>query len=216
MELIVITPGKLKIMLTPDDMVKYELEDVKECEHVRAGKALRRICEDARAAIGFDTEGERLFVQFYASREGGGELFVTKLGRAEASGRSFPRHENFRDGEKKLLDRIHALSDVKTRCPAQFGLCFRFVDLRDLTLACKALLLQGFTGVSNAYISEEPSSDWYLTVSSQSNDETSLSRAAVLLGEFGTAISEPWATLFIPEHARLLCGFCAVQIFSRY
>lgn len=216
MELIVITPGKLKIMLTPDDMVKYELEDVKECENIRTGKAFRRICEDARVAVGFDTEGERLFVQFYASREGGGELFVTKLGRTDTSALSFPARNNQRDGEKTLLERIHALPEEETQSPARSVYCFRFETLRDLTLACKAIVMQGFLGISDAYISEEPGSDWYLTLSSQSEDDTSLSRTVALLGEFGTALTEPTATLYLSEHARILCGCRAAQFFNYF
>ncbi len=86
MELIVISESKLKIMLTAPDMAYYELESARmDCADAHTRAAFRHIFDDARAEIGFDTEGERLFVQLYASREGGCEIFVTKLGNGEDS-----------------------------------------------------------------------------------------------------------------------------------
>jgi len=82
MELIVINDNKLKIMLTAPDMAYYELE-VNHLDYAskQTKAAFRHIFDDAYTRIGFNTDGERLFVQFYASKEGGGEIFVTKLGQ---------------------------------------------------------------------------------------------------------------------------------------
>ena len=81
MELIVISESKLKIMLTAPDMAHYELENARmDCADAHTRAAFRHIFDDARNRIGFDTQGERLFVQLYASKEGGCEIFVTKLG----------------------------------------------------------------------------------------------------------------------------------------
>lgn len=86
MELIVISESKLKIMLTAPDMVHYELEAARmDCADAHTRAAFRHIFDDARAEIGFETQGERLFVQLYTSKEGGCEIFVTKLGDEEAA-----------------------------------------------------------------------------------------------------------------------------------
>ena len=85
MELIVINQSKLKIMLTPPDMKAYDLSPARmDCTDEETRRSFRRIFEDARAQIGFDTTGERLFVQLYTSRGGGCEIFVTKLGGQSA------------------------------------------------------------------------------------------------------------------------------------
>ena len=125
MELIVISESKLKIMMTASDMAHYELENVcLDCadSHIRA--AFRHIFDDARDRIGFETEGERLFIQFYASKEGGCEIFVTKLGDTEPS---FPAYSTaaepdfveddspllavaageMTEGERELLRRVY-------------------------------------------------------------------------------------------------------------
>ena len=80
MELIIIGENRLKIMLTGEDMARYELsEPCAESLGARARRALRSIVADAHAKIGFDTDRERLLVQLYTSRGGGCEIFVTKL-----------------------------------------------------------------------------------------------------------------------------------------
>lgn len=86
MELIVITPTKLKIMLTPPDMKRYDLSPTRmDCADEETRRSFRRIFNDARTQIGFDTTGERLFVQLYTSRGGGCEIFVTKLGEGDGA-----------------------------------------------------------------------------------------------------------------------------------
>lgn len=84
MELIVITPTKLKIMLTPPDMKRYDLTPARmDCADEETRRSFRRIFDDARTEVGFDTAGERLFVQLFSSRGGGCEIFVTKLGAGD-------------------------------------------------------------------------------------------------------------------------------------
>ncbi len=81
MELIQISESKLKIMLSDRDMAKYALDaldDDPSREDTR--RALRLMLSDLREMSGFDTSGERIFVQMYPSRDGGCEVFVTKLG----------------------------------------------------------------------------------------------------------------------------------------
>lgn len=121
MELIIISDTKLKIMLTAPDMKHYELESAQlDCADAHTRAAFRHIFDDARDRTGFDTEGERLFIQFYASMEGGCEIFVTKLGEPNVS---FPPDSSFSanaespilaisagemtEGERELLRRVY-------------------------------------------------------------------------------------------------------------
>ncbi len=76
MELILISNSKLKIMLSAEDMKKYNIE----CD---GESALRRgfkpVLEVAHADCGFDIESGRLLVQVFPSRGGGCEMFVTRV-----------------------------------------------------------------------------------------------------------------------------------------
>ena len=76
MELILISNSKLKIMLSAEDMKKYNIE----CD---GGSALRQgfkpVLERAHDDCGFDIESGRLLVQVFPSRGGGCEMFVTRV-----------------------------------------------------------------------------------------------------------------------------------------
>ncbi len=82
MELIPIDDSRIKIMLTPPDMRRYDLraEPMDRVDN-RTRRAFRHIFRDAREMSGFDTAGARLFVQLYTALGGGCEIFVTKLTR---------------------------------------------------------------------------------------------------------------------------------------
>ncbi len=85
MELIIIDEKKMKIMLTAPDLRHYELRAERmDCADEQTRRAFRHIFDDARSQTGFDTTGERLFVQLYTSKSGGCEIFVTKLGEPDA------------------------------------------------------------------------------------------------------------------------------------
>ena len=76
MELILISNSKLKIMLSAEDMKKYNIE----CD---GASALRRgfkpVLERAHLDCGFDIDSGRLLVQVFPSRTGGCEMFVTRV-----------------------------------------------------------------------------------------------------------------------------------------
>ena len=60
MELIVISPTRLKIMLTEPDMRRYALSaDTAGCADGETRRSLRRLFDDARKETGFETEGAR-------------------------------------------------------------------------------------------------------------------------------------------------------------
>ncbi len=79
MELIVISDDKLKIMLSEEDMQRYHISgDELDYSKLSTRTVLKSILTDAKNLTGFDTEGERFFVQLFTSAHGGCELFITK------------------------------------------------------------------------------------------------------------------------------------------
>ncbi len=98
MELILISNSKLKIMLSAEDMKKYNIE----CD---GESALRRgfkpVLERAHDDCGFDIESGRLLVQVFPSRGGGCEMFVTRV--AISSG----THEN--DASVCIFDSMQSM-----------------------------------------------------------------------------------------------------------
>ena len=86
MELLVISESKLKVMMDKEDMEKYGLigSDL-DYDDPPTRKKLLRILDDVKAQSGFDTAADKLLIQLYPSRDGGSEMFVTKLGLLPAS-----------------------------------------------------------------------------------------------------------------------------------
>jgi negative regulator of genetic competence, sporulation and motility len=197
MELIVIGENRLKIMLTEEDVDHYRLGESRTAEltpHTR--EILRRIFADARERIGFDTEGKRLFVQLYASKGGGCEIFVTKLGEA---------------GEDTLL---RALADCGDRSGggAVRALWLRLETLEDVTALCRRLGAAGFAGESRLYIGGEQEEGWYLSLTVR---ESPWEEAPYpFLWEYGEeVVGNP--ELYLSEYGTRICGESAVERMRR-
>ena len=230
MELIVISESKLKIMLTGPDMVKYELEgDAADCADAHTREAFRHIFEDARAEIGFDTEGERLLVQMYASKGGGCEIFVTKLG-GEPGGRLrfseeipldgdtwdgplLAAESSMTEGERELLKRVYACGEAVTAQVRSVAL--RFDTLKDLLAVCRRLSEAGFDGESRAYIAEGAPDLWFLLLELSGGTISRLPRRYAFLVEYGEETDFEDTALFLSEYGREVCGERAVEILAR-
>lgn len=81
MEHIHISPGKIKLMLTKSDLDKYELEDITrygEDDYTKI--AFRELLDDVKRDVGFDASSDKVLIQFFPSRDGGAEVYITRLG----------------------------------------------------------------------------------------------------------------------------------------
>ncbi len=209
MELIVIDENKLKIMLTAPDMRHYALPDTREelgGEPTR--RAFRHIFEDARARTGFDTEGERLLVELYTSREGGCEIFVTKLGAKDTadvpagqdtppapSGWKAPNAPTD-PAELALLRRLYQ-EDEMDQPPTTVA--YALPDVHTLLDLCRRLTLVGFGGASEAYITT-PAARPVLFLTPLGGEEI-----PALVSEYADELPDPDATrIRLSEHGRRL------------
>ena len=81
MEHILISPGKLKLMLTKRDLDKYELDGVTMYgEDNFKRKAFRDLLADVKRSVGFDAAEDKVLIQLYPSKDGGAEVYITRLG----------------------------------------------------------------------------------------------------------------------------------------
>lgn len=81
MELLRISDSKLKVMLTGADMRKYRLDAGKmDYESAETRRAFWTIFDEAKERTGFDTSCDKVLIQLYPAKDGGCEIFVTKLG----------------------------------------------------------------------------------------------------------------------------------------
>ncbi len=80
MEHILISPGKLKLMLTKSDLDKYELDcETIDSEDTLTRRAFRELLDDVKRVSGFDASDDKVFIQLYPSRDGGAEIYITRL-----------------------------------------------------------------------------------------------------------------------------------------
>ncbi len=86
MELLVISDSKLKVMLDREDMKRYGLfgSELNYDDPVTRKKLLC-VLDEIKEQSGFDTAADKLLIQLYPSRDGGSEMFVTKLGLLSSS-----------------------------------------------------------------------------------------------------------------------------------
>lgn len=150
MELILISETKLKIMLSADDMKLYDIDcDTIDYDDKISRRAFWDILSEARERTGFDASSDKVFVQVYPSKEGGCEMFVTKINSHNTKGRSFEPYDEQRPVRKNMKKCI-----------------YQFDSMDSLISSCCAMKSSGFSGVSLAY-AEPEAKRYYLVTESE-------------------------------------------------
>ena len=184
MELILISESKLKVMLTADDMRRYNLDcDTMDSDAAPSRRAFWNILDEARAQTGFDPGGEKVFVQLYPGKSGGCEMFVTKIGgQKNEAERSLPAPQKSRRKKTMPFSTEHA---------------YVFTNLSHLLQACRRLK-QTYTGSSKAYVDREKR-EYFLI----------LSEEATVLAEYEAHKCKSREIPYILEYCRCFCNDAA-------
>lgn len=139
MELILISERKLKVMLTKADMDALELTcDTIDYDNTETRRAFWSILDEAKHKTGFDAAADRVYIQVYPGRNGGCELYVTKL-----AGEG--------DGCVRVTQSSHA----------EAGVAYRFECIERMLLACRRLRDAAYNGGSEAFFADK---SYYLTL----------------------------------------------------
>ena len=218
MELILISDSKLKITLTSDDMAQYELDcDTMNYDNMETRKAFREIFDHAKSLTGFDTAGDRLFIQLYPSREGGCEMYVTKLGLVCAEKRD-------REGDRTRAILPHSQPETETSpssCPFPRGGgerdrtgAYRFEKMENLLCVCRQLARQGYASHSSAYRDER--NRYFLILRERASTFGVPCGEFSFISEFGTPENAENIRLYINEHGFPICEGNAVNTLSRF
>ena len=203
MEFILINDMKLKIMLTKNDLEEFDVRaDELDYSNTETKRMFWDIIERAKKNVGFCCDGTRVLVQLYASRDGGCEMFVSKLGsiyealddidEAEARFHYKPFHK--RDG------------DLTRR-----GV-FSFDNLEWLITVCRRLFEIGYSGESSVYMGDDRRFYLFLDGLDATGylplDEYSF------IAEYGSPENHDAAVGLLCEHGRSICAERAVEILS--
>ncbi len=178
MDYIMINEGKLKIMLEAEDLAEWDIRiDELDYANPYAKAIFEEILAYAKENFGFDATGRKVLLQLYPSRDGGCELFITRLGELERS--------------SKEAD----------------GICQRaysFDKLSHLLSVCRRLLISGFKGESSAWFDNE--GKWFLLIGTEGeNSELQPIDEFTFISEFGDIESSKFISLYLHEYAFPIC-----------
>ena len=184
MELTLISENKIKISLTRQDLDEHGItSDALDYDNTETRRVFWTLLDEARKKTGFDAAKNRIFIQIYPSRDGGCELFVSKITDTDEDNRY--KTEARKGNEKRTAKAV-----------------YRFEKMQELISVCKRLHTLGYRGRASAY--SEDKTRFFLSF-----DET-VSQAE-LVGEYGERQSTEGALLYIKEHCVTICEGEAVS-----
>lgn len=208
MELIRISDSKLKIMLTPSDMCHFELcNDSLGDDSLKMRKAFRLLMDEVKKQSGFDADDRHISIQYFPSREGGCEMFVTNLPES-------PPVMSAKE-EKALTKPAGARFPVSSKSGGGFrkDCAYRFDDLNHLLRVCKRLWKMGYVGESSAFRDEKK--QYYLILTVLCSSPFSMPEELSFVLEYGYWENPSFLRLYIKEHGCLLCSPDAVEQLAR-
>jgi len=203
MEMILISSNKLKIMLDREDMESYSLScDTIDYDNTETRRAFWNILDDAKHKTGFDAASDRVFIQVYPSKNGGCEMFVTKV----------------REGGKSRSDRnVSCL--VSKNGAERTDRIYAFSRLSDMMIVCRRLKNSGFSDISRAYAARELPERYFLLLP-DTGCCGELPKYPFIYeyieNEYtdDQPICELAASSYITEHCRCICSAKAVETLS--
>ncbi len=192
MEHILISPGKLKLMLTKSDLDRYQLDcDTIDEEGALTRQSFRELLDDVKRVSGFDAADDKVFIQFYPSRDGGAEIYITRL--------------------QQRRDRQYEGEDASIRI---LSVC-SFESMQRLLEAC-AHMSHALPHASSAWCGE---GKYYLILEDQIACRDYLRGIRPLekrrfIGDYGQIILDQTAIHYVKEHCFCFCEKNAVKILS--
>ena len=204
MEIIMINENKLKVMLCKEDLCHFELSPEQlDYSNTETKRMFWDVLSRAKHQTGFDTDGQRVLVQLYPSKEGGCEMFVTKIGVLRDNS-----NENIKTYTKEKKQ------TVLTNSKKDFSYsAFRFDDTESMLEVCRRLASIGYIGESSAYFCENGKK--YLLLSDIDFDEFAPPDEFSFISEYGDFENSKRLRYYLSEHGKTICEYDAVSTLSK-
>lgn len=193
MEWIKISSNKLKIMLTAADARRYALSpESADLQESVTRRAFKEILTDVKQETGFDAD-DKVYIQMYPSREGGCELFVTKMGIEIVAKKGAPGT---------------AYKAQKSLPPQERSIVFCFSDMKRLICVCRRLTARQYPGESRAW---QDDSHRYWLLLQEHGDPKKAREDYAFIAEYGMIENKETAEMLLPEHGKAICERNAVE-----
>ncbi len=197
MELYRIGEEKLKVLLTPFDMMKYNLTLEKlDYENTETRKAIWNILDHAKHETGFDGASGRICIEVFPEKNGGCAIYITKVRANEETGKGGIELA----GEGKEATAL-----------------FSFENAEALLSACHALSHVGYTPPADAFFEKEKKGGarYYLTLQERrpqcGGKKMKNLRPHLFLEEFGKRVEGEMCLSYLHEHTLPICEKNAVE-----
>lgn len=136
MDFLVVSDSKLKIMMSREDMKKYEIDGENiDYDNPKVRRSFWRILDAAKEACGFEASGDKVLIQFYPAKDGS-EIFVTKLGLISA-------------GAERTIAKSSKVAMLETRLAI-----YKFSNLDSLVSAAKILDKEDYERTPRAFFDD--------------------------------------------------------------
>ena len=208
MELIRISNRKIKLMLTPADMSRFELNSNELGENpTHVHRALSSLLTELQDQIGFDGDVRHLSVQYFPSRDGGCEMFISKLSEQENTGGNDMSTRTTIPATRSL-DAPRRISNCYHR-----DFAYRFASIEDLLTVCDRLRGIDYITQSAAYRDER--ARYYLFFTALTASPFSIPDELGFLVEYGSMENAASRLLFAREHGSVISPSNAVEQLAR-
>lgn len=224
-------------MLNESDMQKYHIGSESDCAKISTRKAIRSLLECARDKIGFNTDGEEIFVQLYTSKKGGCELFVTKcaseISQNEISapikshilsdGCSLEKEYEKKPPFPSLPPKSKPVSDTskhdnitlpQAREKQGSRIAFSFANLSDLIAVCRILKSCNTKTESQAF--SDNFGNFYLLLPSSGMSAYSRLDKLTFITEYGKRENPDCLLTYVSEHGKTICSENAIETLSHF
>ena len=200
-----IREDKLKVLLTPFDMMKYELTCEKlDYDNTETRKAIWSILDFAKQETGFDAAIGKIRIEVYPEKSGGCAIYITKLRSSD-----LPSHEPMNE----TIARTSAPSEKTTAV-------YQFKDTDALIRVCRCLAHRGYTEESHAFFDfpEKGGVRYFLQITE--TPPPSLKKARYLrenlfIEEFGIRLESEESVFYLHERTSAICKKNAVQTLAK-
>lgn len=201
MELNLIREDKLKVLLTPFDMMKYELTCEKlDYDNTETRKAIWSILDFAKQETGFDAAIGKIRIEVYPEKSGGCAIYISKLKSSDLSSHE-PMNETI----------------AKTTPPAgKMTVVYQFKETDSLIRVCRFLSHRGYQDESSAFFEtlEKGELRYFLEIRESvpaSLKKTRYLKENLFIEEFGEKLESEESVFYLYERTSLICRNNAVQ-----
>lgn len=209
MEFILISDNKIKVMLTEEDLREFEIETEElDYSNTETKRMFWDVLSRAKKLTGFDTDGQRVLVQLYPSRQGGCELFVTKIGTLCDADENCPTKKRAPIFSEKISFDEDTQNPRKTKTTHA---AFSFDSLKNIIAVCRRLSKIEYSHFSSAYIGDD--GRYYLILKNVDVSGYTLDKYSFLF-EFGNIESYEATAAYLAEHSKKLATRSAVSLLS--